>query len=137
MATPVSAKNAKIRSGAGATTITAKKWTVRMEADELDTSNFEGAGFKDRITGLIGCDVTVELDLDAAVNYFEATPGWVPGTTVATLKLYLNDTSGSFWDFPSVRFISCDVSADVKGLLTASYSFKTKGTFTDPTGTFT
>ncbi len=135
---PLSAKSAKVRIGAGPTTITAKKWTVAMKVDELDTSNFEGNGYTDRIAGLKDATITIEFDIDtdaAGTNPWDAAGyNFTPGTVLATVKLYLNDTTGPFWLFTSAIILDFNNPTDVKEALKGTVTMKNKGTITPPTG---
>ncbi len=133
-----SAKNAMVRAGAGPTTLTSKKWTVTPKAEALDTSNFEGAGFEENITGLRGNGFSIELDDNGALNYFDA--GFTAGAFITNLKLYLNSSStgtpnGPYWLFPSAWIESPAMNADVKSTMGLTITGKGSGTFTYPTST--
>ncbi|HWH79616.1 MAG TPA: hypothetical protein VNT76_19690 [Candidatus Binatus sp.] len=127
------AKNALVRVGAGPTTLTAKKWTVTPKAEPLDTSNFEGAGYEENITGLRGNSFTIEMDDNGALSYFDA--GLTAGAFVVNLKLYLNGISGPYWLFPSAWIESPAMNADVKSSMGLTVTGKGSGTFSYPTGT--
>jgi hypothetical protein len=128
--TPLSAKNAKVRINN--VVYTAKRWVVTPVADEIDTSNFEGAGFTDRIAGLSDCEFTVDADWDSAGNNFANPPNIVIGQTLSTVKLFLNDTSSVFWLFPSALITTTPTTAEVRGAIIVSFTAKNKGTFTYP-----
>jgi hypothetical protein len=138
MANFFSAKNAKVRSGAGASTVTSKKWNVDFDADELEVSNFEGAGFSDTITGLKRATITIDLDLDGAAattNPWDTTSfNWNPGNDITNLRCYLNDTTGPSWLFPIARCVKASNPMDVKQQGMATFVFKNRGTFTAPSG---
>ncbi len=141
MATFFSAKNAKVRSGSGVATVTAKKWSVDVDADEIEVSNFEAAGFSDTITGLLRASITIELDLDGASgkNPWDSANTnvyWRPGQDVTSLTLYFNDTSGPSWIFPSARVTKSSNPMDVKQSGQATFMLKNRGTFTFPAGAF-
>lgn len=140
MADFFSAKNAKVRSGAGGATVTAKKWTVDDDADELEVSNFEGGGFADVITGLQRATITVEVDLDgqaASTNPWDVTGvQWISGRDINNLVLYLNDVGGPSWVFPQVRCIKGNNPSDVKQQGMVTFTFKSRGFYTRPSGAF-
>jgi hypothetical protein len=127
---PVSAKNAKVRLNG--TTYTARKWTVTPTVEELDITNFEGAGYADRIAGIYDAEIMVEADWDSANNNFDNPPSIVVGTILLNVVLYLNDTSGPFWSFPSALITTTPNTADVRGKVELNFTAKTKGTFTYP-----
>lgn len=135
--TPFSAKNAKVRIGAGAATVTAKAWNVEPDADELDVSNFEGAGYSDVIAGLINARITIELDLDgqAGANIWDTPPTLRPGTTLSTVRLYVNDTTGPSWLFSSALVLASPNNMNVKEAAKATIRLRAKGSFSYPTGT--
>lgn len=127
------AKNAAVR--VGATVVTAKKWTVSPESEELDTTNFEGIGFYECIGGTKKCNVTIELDDNGAANIFDGGGGGLTaGATLSTVKLYLNGTSSPFWLFPSLFIKSPSMDADVKSQMRDTIQAVGTGTFTYPTG---
>jgi hypothetical protein len=128
--TPVSAKNAKVRIGA--TVYTARRWNVNPTAEELDITNFEGAGFADRISGIVDAEITVDADWDSAASNFANPPNIVTGQTLLNVKLFLNDTTGAFWNFPSVLVTTTPVTAEVRGKVEVSFTAKSKGIFTYP-----
>lgn len=131
--TPYSAKSAAVRIGA--TTLTAKQWTVSPEAEELDITNFEGSGFYECIAGIKKCNVTIELDDNGAANLFDGGGGGVTaGATLSTVKLYLSGTSSPFWLFPSLYVKNPQMKADVKAAMTDTIQAVGTGTFTYPTG---
>ena len=134
MATFFSAKNAKVRIGAN--TLTAKQWTVTPEADELDTTNFEGAGFYEWITGIKKITITIDFDIDAAQNNYSVL-GLTAGATVSTLKLYWQNDSGPYWDVPTSRVKTAPNPMNVKEAGKCSVTLIGSGTFTAPTGNFT
>ena len=127
-----SAKNAKIRLGA--TVLTAKSWTATSEADELDVTNFEGGGYTEVIGGVKKLTVQIEIDWDAAANPFDAPRTLTPGSTVATVKLYLNDTTGPYWDIPILFIRSASNPMEVRQSARLSINGTGSGTFTHPTG---
>jgi hypothetical protein len=142
MATFFSAKNGKIRVGAGALTITAKSWTVTPQVDELDTTNTEGAGFYECIGGIEKATITIEFDSDAAQQHFTlatsaANTGLRPGTRCVNLTLYWQNTAGPNWLFPIALVTTTPNMSNVKEANKNTVTLVGSGTFTYPTGTFT
>ena len=68
--TPRSAVNASIRIGNAV--LYGAKWDVNESPEELDTSNFEGGGYSDRIVGMKDVSVDVEGYLDGGQNQFDS-----------------------------------------------------------------
>jgi hypothetical protein len=132
--TPRSGKNAQVRWGANVHT--AKKWTVTFTTADSDTTNFEGGGYGDVESNTISCDITIEFDFDATNNPWDAPLSLQAGNTLINLKLYLNLTTGPFWLFPSVKCLTAPTNAEPKAMLNGAYTFRSKGTFTPPTGAF-
>lgn len=130
--TAYSAKNAKIRYGVGIATLTAKKWTATPKVDKIDITNFEAAGFFKPLAGIHYLDITIELDIDGQSNPYDA--GFSEGATVASVKLYLNDTTGPYWDVPLFFVESTTSPHDVKQSGQMTITGCASGTFTDPTG---
>lgn len=132
--TPRSAKNAKVRFGA--TTLTAKKWTVTPKADKLDVTNFEGTGFYECIGGIKTADVTIEFDLDGAANNYDIASIQPGNNNTSVVKLYLNDTAGPYWQFSNFFIETMPNAADVKTAQTGTLTGCGSGVFIYPTGAF-
>ncbi len=133
--TPLSAKNAMVRytpSMGVIYTLTAKKWQVTPKVDALDITNFEGNGFADWIGGIIECDGTVDFDWDSADDPYANPPSIFPGSIGGHLELFTSGLASPSWDFPSILIVEVPQTGEVRGLLTGSMTFKSKGTFTLP-----
>jgi hypothetical protein len=113
-------------------TLTAKQWTVEESVDELDTSNFEGGGYSDRIAGLKTARVTIEIDLDGQANPWDLNA--YSGSTLTNVFLYLNTTAGPKWQFPSFLVLAGTNPSDVKSNGKLTIRGANKGTYTKPTG---
>lgn len=120
----------------GSIVVQAKKWTAKVTAGKIETSNFEGAGYTDCITGLLTLVITIELDIDGQLNPWDTapSPNLYPGVTLSTVKCYLNDTSAGYWSLPSCKVLDCDNPMDVKAGAVATFTIENKGTFSAPTG---
>lgn len=134
MAVFYSAKNAKIRIGAGAVTFASKKWVGDDKVDELDTSNFETAGFTDRIAGLADIVLTIDMDIDGA-NPWDGAVNLRKGTILTNVRAYLNDLTGPYFSLPVAIVLSGPVTHDVKQTGQMQVVIKNKGTWSYPTGT--
>ena len=132
--TAYSAKNAKVRIGT--TVYYAQVWEVDPESTYDDTSNFEGAGFENQVACLRKCTFTVDGWWDGGANPFDfATDIKIQdGQTLASVKLYVSDTTGPFWSFPSAHVLAVKMVANVAQKLTLNMRCKAAGTFTYPTG---
>ena len=129
MLSTYSARNAAVRFGA--ITVTAKRWQVTSRAEKLDTSNFEGGGYTENIAGLRSIDVTIEFN-DSAIYAYFATGLITAGALFANVKLYLNSTSGPFWDLPYLFIESVQQSADVHQAMELTLTGSNHGPFAYP-----
>lgn len=133
-----SAKNAAVRIVTASLTvvITAKKWTVNMKTDKLDTTNFEGGGYSENIPGIYSADFTIEVD-ENTTNYLTGVSDVVPGlhTYTTGLKLFMNGTSSPFWNFPSYLIESFAHNSDVRTTMGATITGCNHGQFYTPVGT--
>lgn len=127
-----SAKNAKVRIGA--TVLTAKSWTVTAEADELDVTNFEGNGYTEVIGGVKKLTVQIEIDWDSAANPFDSPRSIIPGSTISTVKLYVNDTTGPYWSIGTLFIRSVSNPMEVRQSARVSINGTGSGSYTLPTG---
>ncbi len=135
--TPISAKNAVVRyTPAGGTiyTLTAKKWAITPKVDALDITNFEGDGFADWIGGILEADVTIDFDWDSDAdgNPFNDPPDLSPGAIDGQFQLFTNGLTSPFWQFPLTLVVDTPQTAEVRGVITGTLSFKSKGVFIAP-----
>lgn len=129
--TPFSAKNAMVRING--VTLAVKSWNVDAKADEIDTTNTEGGGFYEGITGIESAEVTLELDVDSLVNPYDNPPNLGPGQ-VTEVKLYWNGLLGPFWYFPKLLIFGAPNKANVKEAVGLSIRGKGNGIFGYPSG---
>jgi hypothetical protein len=134
---PRSGKFAKVRVGGAATILTSKKWTATPRAAESDTTNFETVGQEDVETNVIGLDITIDFDWDSALGGtpYDSPLTLTPGTNVS-LKLYINDTSGPFWNIPTAKVLQTPVTGEPKAMIGGTVTFKAKPGWSYPTGGF-
>lgn len=132
--TPRSAKNAKVRINA--MVFVAKKWTVTPKVDKIDTTNFESGGYAASTPGITSCEFTIEADYDAANNPYDLPMNVQPAESASDnlILLYLNDTSGPYWQISLANFWEAPMSADVKGALGISLKGEGSGVYLYPSG---
>lgn len=133
---PISAKNSRVVIGGIA--VASKQWTVNVEADELETTNFESGGFHENIAGIRKLTFSIELDYNASLNLHEAGGGTVlAGSIISSIKLYINAPAaaqGPFWLLSYAFIKSVSPRADVKSTYSVTIQGNATGTFTYPTG---
>jgi hypothetical protein len=130
MPTPYSAKNAKVRFGAGPSTLHAKAWEITPKADLVDTTNFESGGYKESIFGIHEASITITFDDDGANNVRDL--GLTEGASVS-LKLYLNGVGGPHWN-GTINIATQPMRADVRQAVGCTLTGEFTGTFSGPTG---
>lgn len=124
-----SGKLAKIRIGAVPTTFKSKKWTATYKVQKLETTNSESAGAGEYIGGIADLDVTIEGDYDVGGDPITTL---LPGTSISTVKLFLNDTTGVFWLIPTMYVESFETGAEVRGLVSIKITGCGTGAVTKP-----
>jgi hypothetical protein len=133
--TPRSAKNAKIRLSN--VVHYAYEWSVTPKADEIDATNFEGSGFYEWIPGIVSATYNAKALYDCQGSPYDSPSSLTAGATLTTTKLYINDTTGAFWLFPTSRVLDAPTMANVKEGVKFDFNAKGSGTFTYPTGAST
>lgn len=124
----VSAKNAKVR--VNNLVFYAKKWTATPKSQKLETTDFETAGFGTYLGGIVDLDVEIEAVYD--VGSAPLATAFVPGGNAINVKLYLNDTTGPFFNIPLLFIEESAVSAEVRGLVEIKIKACGNGIFVDP-----
>jgi hypothetical protein len=132
--TPRSAKNAKTRING--VVLTTRKWVVTPKTTKIDTSNHEGGGWAENITGLVEMEIQITFHPDATANPYDAPRQLTPGTRLTNVMLYLNDVTGPFWQIPMANVIEHPMTADVKDALDDTITLAATGSFIYPTGAF-
>ncbi len=129
---PLSAKNAKARIGSGVWAT--KKWEVRPQITDLDSTCSEDGGHYNGEMGIDKAEVSIEFDFDGNANCYDAPLNLIPGTKLANVKLFLNDLSGPFWLFAQLNCLETPQTGDVKQLLGNTFRGVGSGVFVYPTG---
>lgn len=107
-------------------------WTVTPSVGDIPTTNYEGGGYEEGITGIAVCEIEFAGFYDALYPPFanSITPGVLGG-----LKLYTSRTGGFFFSFPSWRLLSAPVVSDVNNkVLMVSFKGKSDGPWFYPAG---
>lgn len=119
-----------------------KNMSVSQHADDLDTTNFEAAGYDNGTNGVTGVDWDFDGDWDAGRNFYDSPPGIYPrddlgvnrnGVGSATL-LYPNVADNNPTTIPTSRVISSKNTMPVRGLVGFQATCKSNGQFTMSTG---
>lgn len=109
-------------------------WSVDPTADEHDVTSTRTAGFGGVITGVKRCKGVLTMSFDAAANPLDNPPALAIGTTVTSVKLYLNGTSNPYWDLPIIKVTGNPMESKVADVTKITINWTADGTFTDPTG---
>jgi len=129
---------AKFRSGktgrttVGAATLSNLEWSTKHRGVMLDTSNFESNGFTDQILGLVGVDISLKANWNAAQSINIDPPGLYPRDDGSNMSLYTSTADNVKWNFPVFACESSDITASATGLVTYTSSCKSSNTFTTP-----
>jgi hypothetical protein len=79
-------------------------------------------------------DVTAKIEWDFSANPFLGTNGalsMLQGGTVAA-RLYLNGTSGAYWDFPQAWVQSNPQTIEIEGKIQTTVNLTANGAFVEP-----
>ena len=128
---PYSARNAGVTYNA--VVYTAKQWNISEEVDALETTNFEGAGYKEFIAGPRQVTWSIEFDDPAAATLTDA---WVTGLSASVLKLFLNKVAnvGAYWQVTTPFIRSVNYRADPKGTMSVTIQGTGSSTYVRATG---
>lgn len=128
----MSAKNAKIRTGS-ATVLEAVEWSVADEIGEIDDTSFEDGGYGSRVGGIRDITVSVKGLWNVTANQHATPLSIYSGTVLTTTKLYLNDTTGKYWDCPTLLILTVNEVAAVRDGIRYDFTAKNVGAYTPPT----
>lgn len=118
----------------GVTDINITGWTLDFEAEALETTNTNTAGFYSSIMGIESARGTFTANWDSAAQATDNPPDLTPGTTPAKVRLYIGDPAGAnFFDCTSVMILGCSVSSTVRGLVSYTCNFECTGAWVYPT----
>ena len=122
------------RVAVGTNRLADSKWTANGVGDDLDTNNFESAGYDEGILGFVGVEIAFGGNWDAGFNAFDDPPGVYPRDDLQNLQFFTNVLDNVGWLFPYARLRSANTGAEAKGLVTFDASGKSQGPFVQPTG---
>ncbi len=141
---PYAAYNAFVRLDAGGTPIVAHKWTVNVKTDDIDATNFEGAGYAEQITGMVSADVTIEFLYDSirtpfgVIEHSKLFPSMsalgVNGYNYNVVELFPNAiaNNASSFTFPQLTLLDVNVDSSVHDAIKVTLTCKSDGVFTYP-----
>ena len=108
-------------------------FTVTPSAGDIPTTNYEGGGYEEGLTGINVCEIEFAGFYDMA-NPPYAVLGLIPGVYTA-LRLYTSRTGGFFFSFPSWRLLSAPLVSNVENkAVMVSFKAKSDGPFFYPQG---
>ena len=128
----ISAKNAQIRT-AGSTVLEGAEWSVVDDAGEIDDTSFEDGGYGSLETGVRQATVSIKGFWHPTANQHTSPLNIYSGATLTTTKLYLNSTTGKYWDFPILKILTVNEVAAVRGGIQYDFTAKSDGVYTPPT----
>lgn len=108
-------------------------WNVNPSVDVVRFANSKTSGFRKKQTTYKDATFSVDMDYDFDSSPFAVSPGLTLGAVLTNVKLFLNGTSGKFWNFPSAICVSTPQRLDNEGKITTSANFEADGTFSPPT----
>ncbi len=113
-------------------------WSVKQSSQDLDTMNMESWNVAAQETFTEGLHDGMDAAIDGGGSWdAHAAPyGVIPGIYVRDdlpqLLFYTSRIDNVFWTFPYARLRSTAVGADVKALVTFTFSGNNQGPFTTP-----
>ena len=114
-------------------------WSLSEMATEEEITGSCSGGFEEYEYGPKHAEGSVTADWDVTRNPFDNPPDFNPGQKYA-IKLYLfaspgvGNENGPYWDLYSCGISNITVTCPAKGKLTYEFSFKTSGSYAQPTG---
>lgn len=110
-------------------------WNVNPGVRVAQTDNSMSGGFMLReSSGGKTASFTITIDYDFDANPFATPYGLVIGAKITNVKLYLNDTTGVFWNFPSAVVTTTPQQAQHSGtdMIGVQINCDSDGTFSYP-----
>jgi hypothetical protein len=112
----------------GATNLNFANWRCTWRGDDLDTTNFESAGFEQGTIGVVVAEWTMGGDWDAGRNNYDNPPGLYPRDDLGQVKFFENVTDATvFHNIATNRVLSAENGAEVKGKVTFTANGKSQG----------
>lgn len=94
----------------------------------------ESAGYFEWIPGIVRVDGNVKALYDAQSSPYDAPSALTVGATITNLKLYINDTTGAYWNITTAKVSEAPVMANVKEGVKFDFNFTGSGSWSYPTG---
>lgn len=122
----LSGKLGKVRVNGATLAVT--KWRVIPKCQLVDVTSSESNGFGEYVAGVKDGDVELSLFYDyGGIPYATISPG----STLTNLKLYLNDTTGAYWQ-GNALVEEAPNQSEVRGGVTIELRGKFSGGLTAP-----
>lgn len=129
------------------TNCTLTTWTVDESGGDLDTTNFEsystaygvdsnsiGRSFEQGLVGVEVASFSCSGYWNAAQNPFENPPAIYIRDDGPEMFLYVNIVDATYYRFFATRILTASVNVDAKGLVSFSFTGKSQGPYTRPSG---
>jgi len=127
---------AKFRAGkagkvdVNATAMTSTRWTTTLDADALETTNFEGNGKYSGLVGIESLSWEIGTLWDAGQNPLTDPPGLFMRDDGTNMKLYTNVTDNKYWNMPTWLCNNARMENTVRGLVMFTATGKAQDDFT-------
>lgn len=100
----------------------------------MDATCFEGGGFEEHLNNVVGANISLKINWNAAANLYDSPPNFQPGVFLTTVTLYINVTDNVFWSFPQIMVVQAPVAVQIKQMISFSVEAVSDGTFSYPSG---
>lgn len=119
----------------GSNELSVVSWDVQPTAQLVEFKNSKSGGYVLREATFKDCTVTLEVDFDFGNNPFQSPYSIQPGTTLANVKLCLQQSApgqldGLAWTFASLVVESTPQKLEVDGKITTRFTAKGNGSYT-------
>ncbi len=129
-------KSGRLVWGSGLTNLALEEYSTPHKADKIDYTTFESAGKAESTTGIEEVEWSAKGSWNAALNYYDTTPGIYPRDDGGPAKFYTNQTDAIYNSFPIVTILSTELGVQVRGKVNFTFSGCSNGPFTLATGSF-
>jgi predicted secreted protein len=132
-------QNPEVTLGGGTVSANVAQCTIALEADDVETTNFGGAGWRERIGGLKAGTVSFDFHNDYAAGAIDSVVfPLLGGTTAVTVRPHGTAAPGSAtpqYSFTALVTEYSPIDSAVGDLATFSVSWPITGAVTRGTGT--
>src|SRR5579863_8063793 len=82
-----------------------QSYTVTYHGDDLDTTHWESLGFDEGTIGVVGCELTLEMQWNPTANMFDDPPGVFTRDDAGSLnnlgvQILINKSQAPQFNFP-------------------------------------